>query len=58
MGAENPVPNPSLWTSAHCNVSRLILLFLLFPSHIWSYCAAHQCSQMISCTINEDIMKP
>lgn len=58
MGTENPVPNPSRWTLACCSVSRLVLLFLLFPSHIWSCRAAHQCSQMISSMVNEDIMKP
>lgn len=49
MGAENPVPNPSLWTAACYSVYRLIVFFPLFPSHIWSCRAAHQSCQMCSC---------
>lgn len=35
MGAENLVPNPSLWTPACCSVYRFIMFFLLLPNHIW-----------------------
>lgn len=57
MGAESPEPNPSLWISARCSVSRLILFFLLFPNPIWSCSAAHQCSLMCLSMFNEDIEK-
>lgn len=56
MGAENPVPNPSLWTPACCSVYRLIVFFLLFPNHIWSCSAAHQCSQMCRPPVLPDVL--
>lgn len=52
MGAENSVPNGSLWTPARCSVSRLIPFFLLFSNHIQSCSAAHQCSQLCSSMFN------
>lgn len=58
MGAENPVPNPSLWTAACFSIYMIIVFFLLLPNHIWSCRAADQCSQMCLSMFYKAVEKP